>query len=100
MARRYNRKTRRSYKKRIQVPIVSTAGGLAVASAMGLPQALTDAMNGNVAGALTTVANAVGSQSGKQALIKATAGTVIAKLLLKSMPRSVGRLGPIQFTTN
>jgi hypothetical protein len=100
MARRYNRKTRRTYKKRIQVPIVSTAGGLAVASAMGLTKALPEAMAGNVAGALNTVATAVGSQSGKQALIKATAGTVIAKLLLKSMPRSVGRLGPIQFTTN
>jgi len=93
------RKTRRSYKKRILIPVVSTAGGLAIFGAMGGPKAVQAAMAGNIAGALDAVTGALTSQSGKQALVKAAAGTLVVKLLLKNMPRSIGRLGPISFTT-
>ena len=98
MVRRYNRK-KRSYKKRIIVPVVSTAGGLAIFGAMGGPAAVSAAMNGNIAGALDAVTSSLTSPAGKQALVKAAAGTLVVKLLLKNMPRSIGRLGPVSFTT-
>jgi uncharacterized membrane protein len=94
------RKTKRSYKKRIIIPVVSTMGGLAIFGAMGGPAAVQAAMGGNIAGALDAVTGAMTSQSGKQALVKAAAGTLAAKLLLKNMPRAIGRLGPISFTTS
>jgi len=97
MVRRRN--TKRSYKKRIIIPVVSTAGGLAIFGAMGGPAAVQAAMGGNIAGALDAVTGALTSQSGKQALVKAAAGTLVVKLLLKNMPRSIGRLGPVSFTT-
>ena len=93
------RRTKRSYKKRIMVPVVSTAGGLAIFGAMGGPAAVQAAMSGNIAGALDAVTGALTSPAGKQALVKAAAGTLVVKLLLKNMPRSIGRLGPISFTT-
>jgi len=93
------RKTKRSYKKRIIVPIVSTAGGLAIFGAMGGPAAVSSAMTGNIGGALDAVTGAMTSPAGKQALVKAAAGTLVVKLLLKNMPRALGRLGPISFTT-
>jgi hypothetical protein len=94
------RRTKRSYKKRIIVPVVSTAGGLAIFGAMGGPAAVQAAMGGNIAGALDAVTGAMTSQAGKQALVKAAAGTLAVKLLLKNMPRSIGRLGPLSFTTS
>jgi len=97
MVRRRN--TKRSYKKRILIPVVSTAGGLAIFGAMGGPAAVTAAMGGNIAGALDAVTTSLTSPAGKQALIKAAAGTLVVKLLLKNMPRSIGRLGPVSFTT-
>jgi len=97
MVRRRNAK--RSYKKRIIIPVVSTAGGLAIFGAMGGPAAVQLAMGGNIAGALDAVTGALTSQTGKQALVKAAAGTLVVKLLLKNMPRSIGRLGPVSFTT-
>ena len=93
------RRTKRSYKKRIIVPVVSTAGGLAIFGAMGGPAAVQAAMGGNIAGALDAVTGAMTSPAGKQALVKAAAGTLAVKLLLKNMPRSIGRLGPLSFTT-
>ena len=77
------RKAKRSYKKRIIVPVVSTAGGLAI-----------------FGGALDAVTTSLTSPAGKQALVKAAAGTLAVKLLLKNMPRAIGRLGPISFTTS
>jgi len=97
MVRRRNAK--RSYKKRIIIPVLSTAGGLAIFGAMGGPAAITAAMGGNIAGALDAVTTSLTSPAGKQAVIKAAAGTLVLKLLLKNMPRSIGRLGPISFTT-
>jgi hypothetical protein len=94
------RRTKRSYKKRIIVPVVSTAGGLAIFGAMGGPAAVQAAMGGNIAGALDAVTGAMTSPAGKQALVKAAAGTLAVKLLLKNMPRSIGRLGPLSFTTS
>ena len=94
------RRTKRSYKKRIIVPVVSTAGGLAIFGAMGSPAAVQAAMGGNIAGALDAVTGAMTSPAGKQALVKAAAGTLAVKLLLKNMPRSIGRLGPLSFTTS
>ena len=94
------RRTKRSYKKRIIVPVVSTAGGLAIFGAMGGPAAVQAAMGGNIAGALDAVTGAMTSPAGKQALVKAAAGTLAVKLLLKNMPRSNGRLGPLSFTTS
>jgi heterodisulfide reductase subunit A-like polyferredoxin len=94
------RRTKRSYKKRIIIPVVSTMGGLALFGAMGGPKAVQAAMGGNIAGALDAVTGAMTSQAGKQALVKAAAGTLAAKLLLKNMPRSIGRLGPLSFTTS
>jgi hypothetical protein len=94
------RKTKRTYKKRIIVPVVSTAGGLAIFGAMGGPAAVQAAMGGNIAGALDAVTGAMTSPAGKQALVKAAAGTLAVKLLLKNMPRSIGRLGPLSFTTS
>jgi hypothetical protein len=94
------RRTKRSYKKRIIVPVVSTAGGLAIFGAMGGPKAVQEAMGGNIAGALDAVTGAMTSPAGKQALVKAAAGTLAVKLLLKNMPRSIGRLGPLSFTTS
>ena len=94
------RRTKRSYKKRIIVPVVSTAGGLAIFGAMGGPAAVQAAMGGNIAGALDAVTGAITSPAGKQALVKAAAGTLAVKLLLKNMPRSIGRLGPLSFTTS
>jgi len=97
MVRRRN--TKRSYKKRIIIPVLSTAGGLAIFGAMGGPAAITAAMGGNIGGALDAVTTSLTSPAGKQAVIKAAAGTLVLKLLLKNMPRSIGRLGPISFTT-
>jgi hypothetical protein len=94
------RRTKRTYKKRIIVPVVSTAGGLAIFGAMGGPAAVQAAMGGNIAGALDAVTGAMTSPAGKQALVKAAAGTLAVKLLLKNMPRSIGRLGPLSFTTS
>ena len=94
------RRTKRSYKKRIIVPVVSTAGGLAIFGAMGGPAAVQAAMGGNIAGALDAVTGAMTSPAGKQALVKAAAGTLAVKLLLKNMPRSIGGLGPLSFTTS
>ena len=93
------RRTKRSYKKRIIIPVVSTAGGLAIFGAMGGPAAVQAAMGGNIAGALDAVTGALTSQSGKQALVKAAAGSLVVKHLLMNMPRSIGRLGPVSFTT-
>jgi len=35
----------------------------------------------------------------KAALSAAVGGAVVAKMLLKNMPRNVGKLGPVVFTT-
>jgi len=67
---------------------------------MGGPKAVEAAMGGNIAGALDAVTGAMTSPAGKQALVKAAAGTLAVKLLLKNMPRSIGRLGPLSFTTS
>ena len=101
MARRYSRRKRSngSSKKRIMIPVVSTAGGLAILTAMKGPEAIQKALGGNVVGAINDVAGALTSQAGKQALVKAAAGTLAAKLVLKNMPRSIGRVGPLMFTT-
>ena len=94
------RRTKRSYKKRIIIPVVSTAGGLAIFGAMGGPAAVNAALQGNIGGALDAVTTSLTSPAGKQALVKAAAGTLAVKLLLKNMPRAIGRLGPISFTTS
>lgn len=94
------RRKKRSYsrKKRINVPLVSTAAGLAIFTALNGSTAVNDALKGNIGTALNTVATAM-TGTGKAQLTAAVGGALITKMLVKNMPRNVGRLGPVQFTT-
>ena len=96
-ARRKKTTTRR--KKTINVPLVSTSAGLAIFTALDGSKALTEALGGQIGTALNTVAGCMNSPQGKAGLTAAVGGAVITKLLLKSLPRNVGKLGPVVFTT-
>jgi len=97
VARRKRATTRR--KKSINIPLVSTASGLAIFTALNGSQALTEALGGQIGTAVNTVAASMQSSTGKAQLTAAVGGAVITKLLLKSLPRNVGKLGPVNFTT-
>lgn len=97
MARR--RKKSYSRKKMINIPLVSTASGLAIFTAMNGGKAVGEAMQGQIGTALNTVANSLTSPESKAKIAGTVGGTVLAKLLLKSLPRNVGKLGPVVFTT-
>jgi len=93
------RKTTSRRKKTLNIPLVSTASGLAIFTALDGSKALTEALGGQIGTALNTVAGSMSSPTGKAQLTAAVGGAVITKLLLKSLPRNVGKLGPVVFTT-
>jgi len=97
MVRRRKRTYRR--KKTINVPLVSTASGLAIFSALGGQDALDSALKGNIGGSVQVIADKMSNPASKAALSAAVGGAIVAKML-KNMPRNVGKLGPIQFTTS
>ncbi len=97
MARR--KMKRYSRKKSINVPLLSTASGLAIFTAMNGGKAISEAMQGQIGTALNTVAGSLTSPESKAKIAGTVGGTVLAKLLLKSLPRNVGKLGPVVFTT-
>lgn len=97
--RRYGRKTGGSRRKKmINVPLLSTASGLAIFTALNGAQAVNSALEGKVGTAVNTVASAM-QGDGKAKLAAAVGSALIAKMLVSKLPRNVGKLGPVQFTT-
>ena len=97
VVRRKKRTSRR--RKTINIPLVSTASGLAIFTALNGQGAINAALKGQIGPAIQTVASAMGNPANKAALSAAVGGAVVAKMLLKNMPRNVGKLGPVVFTT-
>ena len=97
MVRRRKTATRR--KKTINIPLVSTSAGLAIFTALNGGKAVSEALKGQIGPAINTVAGAMTSADSKAKFAGTVGGAVIAKMLLKSLPRNVGKLGPVVFTT-
>ena len=97
--RRYGRKRIHSRKKKIFVPLISTGAGLGLFSSLGGPAALNSLMGGNVSQAINDITSAAQSAEAKAKVIGTIGSAVIAKMLLKNMPRNVGKLGPLIFTS-
>jgi len=66
MVRRRKRTYRR--KKTINVPLVSTASGLAIFSALGGQDALDSALKGNIGGSVQVIADKMSNPASKAAL--------------------------------
>ena len=99
MVYRRKKRTNSRRKKTINIPLVSTAAGLAIFTALDGQGAIDNALKGQIGPAITSVATAMQTPANKAALSAAVGGAVVAKMLLKNMPRNVGKLGPVVFTT-
>ena len=82
------------------IPVVSTAGGLAILTAMKGPEAIQKALGGNVVGAINDVAGALNLTVRKASTSQGPQREhSLAKLVLKICPDQLEEWAPLMFTT-